>query len=99
MSTQDSPLARKLGNFVALSEKELAVLAKLHQRRRTFIAGKDLVHQGQVHQSAYILADGWVCSHKRCPAARARSLIFRYRVTFWGCGASCSAPRITISNQ
>ena len=35
----DSPLARKLGAYVALSEKELAVLANLHHRRRTFTAG------------------------------------------------------------
>jgi CRP-like cAMP-binding protein len=64
MSTAQSPLARKLGNFVALSDAELEVLAGLHRRRRKFVAGRDLVHQGQTHQAAYILADGWVCSYK-----------------------------------
>jgi len=59
-----SPLARKLGAFVALSEAELAILARLHQRRRTFVAGRDLVHQGQTDQAAYILAKGWVNSYK-----------------------------------
>ncbi|WP_412175653.1 hypothetical protein [Albidovulum litorale] len=44
---QDSPLTRKLSAFVALSEPELAVLERLHQRRRSFVAGRDLVHQGQ----------------------------------------------------
>ncbi len=64
MSTAQSPLARKLGNFVALSDAELEVLAGLHRRRRSFVAGRDLVHQGQTHQAAYILAEGWVCSYK-----------------------------------
>lgn len=59
-----SPIARKLGAFVALSETELSVLDELHQRRRTFVAGRDLVLQGQSDQSAYILASGWACSYK-----------------------------------
>lgn len=61
---RDSPLARKLSTFVALSEPEFAVLSDLHKRRRTLMAGGDLVHQGQRGQSAYILASGWVCSYK-----------------------------------
>ena len=64
MLSTHSPLARKLGNFVALSDGELEVLAGLHRRRRSFAAGRDLVHQGQTHQAAYILAEGWVCSYK-----------------------------------
>ncbi|PKP75273.1 MAG: Crp/Fnr family transcriptional regulator [Alphaproteobacteria bacterium HGW-Alphaproteobacteria-6] len=59
-----SPLARKLGAFVALSEAELAILARLHERRRTFVAGRDLVQQGRTDQAAYILAKGWVNSYK-----------------------------------
>ena len=59
-----SPLARKLGNFVALSEPELEVLDSLHRRRRSFAVGRDLVFQGQTGQAAYILAEGWVCSYK-----------------------------------
>ncbi len=61
---QDTPLIRKLGAFVALSGSELAVLETLHKRRRTFVAGRDLVHQGQSDQAAYILASGWACSYK-----------------------------------
>lgn len=58
------PLARKLGAFVALSAAEHRVLDGLHKRRRTFVAGQDLVHQGQTGQSAYILMSGWACSYK-----------------------------------
>lgn len=60
----ESPIARKLRAFVALSNTELAVLDDLHRRRRTFIAGRDMVLQGQSDQSAYILASGWACSYK-----------------------------------
>jgi CRP-like cAMP-binding protein len=63
-SVAHSPLRRKLSAFVALSEAELAVLERLHQRRRSFVAGQDLVHQGQSGQAAYILSEGWVCSYK-----------------------------------
>ena len=60
----NSALTRKLSAFVALSEAELVVLERLHQRRRSFIAGRDMVHQGQSGQVAYILSSGWVCSYK-----------------------------------
>ncbi|WP_323790182.1 Crp/Fnr family transcriptional regulator [Thalassovita sp.] len=63
-SVEHSPLTRKLSAFVALSDVELAVLERLHQRRRSFVAGTDMVHQGQSSQAAYILSAGWVCSYK-----------------------------------
>lgn len=59
-----TPLVRKLGAFVALSDVELSALASLHKRRRTFVAGRELVHQGQSDQAAYILASGWAFSYK-----------------------------------
>ena len=61
---ENSPLIRKLGAFVALSEPELTVLGALHKRRRSFVVGRDLVHQGQSHQAAYVLASGWAFSYK-----------------------------------
>lgn len=64
IAVDQSALVRKLGAFVALTQDELAILARLHQRRRTFVAGRDLVHQGQTDQAAYILAKGWVNSYK-----------------------------------
>jgi len=64
MIMQSSPFARKLGSFVSLSEPELRVLDGLHNRRKAYPAGRDLVEQGQPDQPAYILADGWVCSYR-----------------------------------
>lgn len=64
MKIKDSPITQKLSAFVALSAPELAVLDRLHQRRRSFSTGSDLVHQGQSKQAAYILSSGWVASYK-----------------------------------
>ena len=59
-----TPLIHKLSAFVALTPVEVAVLEGIHKRRRKFVAGRDLVHQGQSDQAAYILAAGWACSYK-----------------------------------
>ncbi|WP_054006464.1 Crp/Fnr family transcriptional regulator [Cypionkella psychrotolerans] len=64
MTALQSPFARKLGAFVALSGEEMSALERLHGRRKVFPAGRDIVHQGQINQSCYILASGWVCSYK-----------------------------------
>ncbi|MEB3418726.1 Crp/Fnr family transcriptional regulator [Salipiger marinus] len=64
MTALQSPFARKLGAFVALSATEITAIDKLHVRKKQFPAGRDIVHQGQTNQSAYILASGWACSYK-----------------------------------
>ena len=64
MMMQKSPFAQKLGSFVSLSDPELVVLENLHRRRKCYAAGHDLVQQGQPDQSAFILAEGWVCSYR-----------------------------------
>jgi hypothetical protein len=97
-SVEHSPLTRKLSAFVALSEVELAVLERLHQRRRSFVAGRDMVHQGQSAQAAYILsAVGFVPTSCR-PMGPGRSWISRCPGTFWDCAAFCCARRTTASN-
>jgi CRP-like cAMP-binding protein len=80
----NSPLTRKLSAFVVLSPKELAVLARLHHRRRSFVAGCDLVHQGQSDQAAYILASGWVCSYKLQPDGTRQIVDFQIPGDFLG---------------
>ena len=84
MSIAGSPLARKLGAFVALSEPELAALEVFHKRRQTFDAGVDLVRQGQAGQSAYILAEGWVCSYKLLPSGTRQIVDFQISGDFLG---------------
>lgn len=40
------------------------MLRSLDKRRRTFVAGCNLLHQGQSDQAAYLLTYGWACSCK-----------------------------------
>lgn len=64
MLLTDSPLARKLATFVSLSPVDLLALTDLHRRRRKFAAGRNLLHQGEILPSAFILAHGWAFSYK-----------------------------------
>lgn len=84
ISAKCNPLARKLSAFVVLSETELTVLERLHQRRRTFPAGRDMVHQGQSDQAAYILSNGWVCSYKIQPDGTRQVVDFQIPGDFLG---------------
>lgn len=63
----NSPLTRKLLAFVALTEVDLDTLARFHRRRRTFLPGHEMIHEGQSNASAFILAEGWALSHKILP--------------------------------
>ena len=83
-SIEASPLTRKLSAFVALSEAELEVLERLHQRRRSFAAGRDLVRQGQSEQAAYILASGWAVSYKIQPDGSRQIVDFQIPGDFLG---------------
>ncbi len=83
-SARHSPLTRKLSAFVALSETELDVLERLHQRRRSFVAGRDMVHQGQSDQAAYILSRGWVSSYKIQPDGTRQIVDFQVPGDFLG---------------
>lgn len=84
MTPQDSPLARKLSAFVALSDGDLSVMSDLYRRRRRFPAGRDLMVEGRADQSAYILAAGWVCSYKLLPDGARQIVDFRVPGDFLG---------------
>ena len=84
MPAVHSPFARKLGAFVALSGVEFEVLDRLHSRRRTFPPGRDIVHEGQTNQAAYILASGWVCSYKLLPDGGRQIIDFQIPGDFLG---------------
>ena len=62
--TQNSPFARKIASFVALGPEEIQSISDLYKRRRKFRPGTDLVHEGEVDQSAFIMAEGWAIAYK-----------------------------------
>lgn len=81
---ENSPLARKLRAFVALSAEDLLMLDAIHKRRRNFDPGTQLVHQGQTDQPVYILAMGWVCSFKLLSNGSRQIIDFRLPGDFLG---------------
>ncbi len=82
--TQGCPLTRKLGNFTALTGSDLAVLADLHTRRRTYPAGADMIFEGQAKHPVYILCDGWASSYKLLPDGTRQILDFQIPGDFIG---------------
>lgn len=81
---ENSPIARKLSAFVALSAADLAALQSMHRQSRSFEAGRDLVRQGQSGQAAYILSAGWVCSYKDQPDGSRQVIDFQVPGDFIG---------------
>jgi len=67
-----------------LSDDERAVLDGLHRKRRSFLAGRDLVHEGQTERAAYILVSGWVCSYKLQPDGGRQIIDFQIPGDFLG---------------
>jgi CRP-like cAMP-binding protein len=80
----ESPLSRKLSAFVALSETDLATLARFYQRRRRFQSGHEMIHEGQTNASAFILAKGWACSYKILPDGERQIVDFQIPGDFLG---------------
>ncbi len=67
MRSGGSLLVKKMAAFVKLSEPELAFMAEVQSRPIHLPRGRELVHEGQPGQSAYILQSGWGCSFKLLP--------------------------------
>ena len=84
LAAKEKPLARKLSAFVALSEVELSALQAFHQRRRSFDLGEELLLQGQLGRTAYVLADGWACSYILLPNGSRQIVDFQVPGDFLG---------------
>jgi CRP-like cAMP-binding protein len=63
-SNWENSFARKLSAAVSLSEKDLAIISDLYRRRRRFLAGQELIHQGQTEKTVFVLFSGWAFSYK-----------------------------------
>lgn len=62
----------------------MAILDQLYGRRKIFAPGRDLIHEGQIKRSAYILASGWVCSYKLLPNGTRQIVDFQIPGDFLG---------------
>lgn len=67
-----------------MSDADLEVLARFHRRRRTFLAGHEMINEGQSNQTAFILAEGWACSFKILPDGGRQIVDFQIPGDFLG---------------
>lgn len=80
----ESPLTKKLSAYVALSDVDLETLARFYRHRRRFLAGHEMIHEGQANASAFILAEGWACSYKMLPDGERQIVDFQIPGDFLG---------------
>lgn len=84
MPNRKSALTQKLSAFVALSDVDLATLARFDRRRRSFQTGHELIHEGQTNASAFVLVEGWACSYKLLPNGNRQVVDFQVPGDFLG---------------
>jgi CRP-like cAMP-binding protein len=84
MLNRQSALTQKLSAYVALSDLDLATLARFDRRSRSFRPGHEMIHEGQKNASAFVLADGWAYSFKLLPNGERQIVDFQIPGDFLG---------------
>ena len=64
MGDNSSPLVRKLQHFVPLSEKDIRVLEELGATPEDFSPHTDIISEGEVPRSVFILLEGFACRYR-----------------------------------
>lgn len=64
MAKDLSPLARRLGLLAKLTETELACLIDLESTPTLFERGKEIIYDGEISETTYIVQHGWGCCFK-----------------------------------
>jgi CRP-like cAMP-binding protein len=72
----DNVFARKLSTFATLSPDEARRLAELLSRITNVKRGKQLMQEGQVAQTIYVMQAGWACSYKDLPTGGRQIISF-----------------------
>jgi CRP-like cAMP-binding protein len=67
MAKELSKLGQKLSGFMPLTNSEYDCLAELQSAPIQVKRGRELVHEGQARQIAYIMQTGWGVSYKLLP--------------------------------
>ena len=70
------PLVMKLGHFAALSDDDVRVLAALCANEERFDAGIDIVTEGEVPRTAFVLIEGMACRYRLLSDGRRQVLNF-----------------------
>jgi CRP-like cAMP-binding protein len=69
-------LIRKLQNFVPLTPRELALLERLGRSDERFEADREIVGEGQVPRSVFMVVEGMACRYRIMPDGRRQIMTF-----------------------
>src|SRR3954452_9673804 len=71
-----NPLTRQLAHFVPLAEEDLRLLDRLLQPDERFEADQDIIAEGQVPRSVFVLKEGMACRYRIFPDGRRQIMTF-----------------------
>lgn len=63
----DNPLTRKLSSFTDFSNDDARRLNDLCKKTDNYVAGSDLIAEGERPNSVFFLLEGWACRYKFLP--------------------------------
>jgi CRP-like cAMP-binding protein len=84
MATESRPLAKKLCQYVPLSEEELAVLHGLENQVEEIERQAKLINEGDQAKRCFVILDGWVDCYKQLPDGRRQVINFMIAGDFLG---------------
>ncbi len=84
----DAPaIVSKLVRYIALGDREIAVLESLSRERRSSPAGSDLLDARQPYTTAFLIHEGWALRYRGMPDGRRQVINFLIPGDAFGLGA------------
>ena len=71
-----NPLARKLEHFITITSEDLRVLDGLEHSHESIEAHQDIIEEGQVPRSVFVVKEGLACRYRILPDGRRQIMTF-----------------------
>jgi CRP-like cAMP-binding protein len=84
-----SPLLAKLSHLMPLSDEDVRILDTLCLNEERFAANIDIVHEGDVPRSAFVLTHGMAFRYRLMPDGKRQILTFMIRGDIFRCRPGC----------
>ena len=94
-----SPLVAKLSHFMPLSDEDVRVLDALCLNEERFVAHTDIVHEGDVPRSAFLLTHGMAFRYRLMPDGKRQVLTCMIPGDISACTHFYSKPWTIVSRH
>ncbi len=71
-----NPLARKLANFITITPEDVRVLDRLERSQESIEAHQDIIVEGQMPRSVFLVKEGLACRYRILPDGRRQIMTF-----------------------